>query len=117
VLTAHALLPRPTQLRRSAYERVWAADAADPTSRPGGDGESVVQVAARLRAALERLAGGAEQPLLRSQTAALVLVAHGDTLQILQALLEQDAHTPGETALLSTHRRFGMQTGELRRLC
>jgi broad specificity phosphatase PhoE len=113
-LPAHAATPMPP---RSAYEGVWAADAADPTSQPGGDGESVVQVAARLRGCLTRLAGGAAQPLLRTQTGALVLVAHGDTLQILQALLEQEAHALGETGLLATHRRFSMATGELRRVC
>jgi hypothetical protein len=48
---------------------------------------------------------------------ALLLVAHGDTLQILQALLQQSAEAPGGTALLAMHRRFAMTTGELRALC
>ena len=76
-------------------------------SVPGGNGESVHAVALRLSALLRRLA--AEQP--RDTPRVLLLVAHGDTLQILQALCK----APGE---LATHRRFfSMETGELRRVC
>ena len=73
---------------------------------PGGNGESVLDVAARLSALLQRAL--AEQPRV------LVLVAHGDTLQILQALLAQGDADASRDDVLASHRRFGMQTGELR---
>ena len=68
-----------------------------------------MDVAARLEALLQRVVA-AEHVLL--------LVAHGDTLQILQALLAQgeadaNAGTRGD-AVLASHRRFAMNTGELR---
>ena len=97
----------------SLYESVWRDDAADPRSVPGGNGESVVDVAARLEALLRRTLA-AEQPRV------LLLVAHGDTLQILQALLAQgeaDASAGealGGCAVLANHRRYAMTTGELR---
>lgn len=39
----------------AAYRDVWDADAKDSAARPGGDGESVDQVAARLKALLAEL--------------------------------------------------------------
>ena len=90
---------------------MWKDDAASPRSVPGGNGESVVDVAVRLAALLQRLVA-AEHPRV------LLLVAHGDTLQILQALLAQgeaDANAgTGGDAVLASHRKFGMNTGELR---
>ena len=96
----------------SLYEGVWKDDAANPRSIPGGNGESVVDVAARLEALLWRVIS-AEQPRV------LLLVAHGDTLQILQALLAQgeadarDTHAAPD-AELANHRQFALATGELR---
>ena len=71
----------------------------------------MLDVAARLDALLQRVVA-AERPRV------LLLVAHGDTLQILQALLAQGeadagAGTRGEDVLAS-HRKFAMNTGELR---
>lgn len=43
----------------------------------------------------------------------LLLVAHGDTLQILQALLANGAEGADDESL-AKHRRFAMTTGELR---
>ena len=97
---------------RSLYEGVWKNDAADPRSVPGCDGESVLAVASRLSALLQRAL--AEQPRV------LLLVAHGDTLQILQALLAQgdaDASADGasrDNSVMANHRHFAMGTGELR---
>jgi len=90
---------------------VWKDDAASPRSIPGGNGESVLDVAARVGALLQRVVA-AEHPRV------LLLVAHGDTLQILQALLAQgeadaDAETRG-VDVLQGHRKFAMATGELR---
>lgn len=104
-------------LPRSAYEGVWAADTLDAHSHPGGDGESVHEVADRLRAALLRHVGGLTAS--HAERAALVLVAHGDTLQILQAVLANaadDADGAAAEERLRTHRRYGMATGELRRI-
>lgn len=71
----------------------------------GGDGESVEDVAARVRLLFKRLeqehcAGGAN----------ILLVSHGDTLSILQATMQ------GPEEALGHHRRFGFETAELRQL-
>ena len=75
---------------------VWEVDAtAQGTSAAaGGSGESVAQVAARVDALLNALNTDAKRPLL--------LVSHGDTLQITQALLT------GDVERLRTHRQFAM---------
>ena len=87
---------------------MWKVDAADPRSVPGGNGESAQDVAERLSALLHRAL--AEQPRV------LLLVAHGDTLQILQAVLAQrEAGADGDAAL-ANHCAFAMNTGELRLL-
>ena len=70
-----------------------------------------MDVAARLEALLQRVVA-AEHPRV------LLVVAHGDTLQILQALLAQgeadaNAGSRGD-AVLASHRKFAMNTGELR---
>ncbi len=77
---------------------------------PGGNGESAQDVAERLGALLH--CALADQPRV------LLLVAHGDTLQILQALLAQREAGADEArdAVLANHRRFALQTGELRLL-
>mmetsp|Transcript_8479 Transcript_8479/g.18141 ORF Transcript_8479/g.18141 Transcript_8479/m.18141 type:complete len:215 (+) Transcript_8479:126-770(+) len=84
-----------------AYEAIWSADAADPDSRPGGDGESVNQVAARVRGLFQVLEG-------RHHGAHILLVAHGDTLSILQATME------GRD--LRQHRECAFETAELKKL-
>ncbi|KAI8475590.1 MAG: phosphoglycerate mutase [Monoraphidium minutum] len=83
------------------YCPAWAADEKDPSSRPGGDGESVAGVAARILGLLQELEA-------RHEGCAILLVSHGDTLSITQA-------AAGGTDLRG-HRGFGMGTAELRRL-
>ncbi|APE32038.1 histidine phosphatase family protein [Halomonas aestuarii] len=66
--------------RDDRYAEVWARDARDPAHRHGGV-EAVVEVATRMREvidALERRHGGET----------ILLVSHGDPLQILLTALE-----------------------------
>ena len=90
----------------TAYEELWARDAADPCSDAAGGGQSVTQVAAQLTELLARVEAQWDGDTV-------LLVSHGDTLQILQAVLHDRA---AGTNTLSTHRRFKLETGELRRL-
>lgn len=102
------------------YSPAWAGDARDPTSRPpgDGDGESVAEVAARSAELLRRLAqrhccgdgdgGDKGSGGGRRQVGVVVLVSHGDTLSILQT-----AATGGD---LREHRKFGLETAELKRV-
>lgn len=70
------------------YAEVWALDAQDPTLRQGGV-EAVVEVAARMREVIDEL-----ERDHRGET--ILLVSHGDPLQILLTALEGRA--------LSLHR-------------
>lgn len=77
----------------SNYEQVWEADVADSSTCPPGGGESVDDVAARLRlfmACLEARHNGCN----------IVLVSHGDALSILAAVV---LGTP-----LGAHRQHGL---------
>ncbi|MDX1466190.1 MAG: histidine phosphatase family protein [Halomonas sp.] len=62
------------------YAEVWARDALDPARRQGGV-ETVAQVAARMREVIDEL-----EARHRSET--ILLVSHGDPLQILLTALE-----------------------------
>lgn len=62
------------------YAEVWARDALDPAHRHAGV-EAVAEVAARMREVIEHL----EQ---RHAGETLLLVSHGDPLQILLTVLE-----------------------------
>jgi broad specificity phosphatase PhoE len=101
------------------YSPAWASDARDPSSKPPGhgDGESVVEVAARCAELLDRLAeqhcggrGGKEEEDKDESQAVVVLVSHGDTLSILQAAAS------GGDVPLGEHRKFGLATAELKRV-
>lgn len=84
-----------------AYESVWQADAANPDDRYA-DGESANQVMARVTS----LVTECEQ---RMTGINILLVSHGDTLQLLQtAFQREDA---------SLHRRLPhLETAEIREL-
>lgn len=101
------------------YTEIWALDEKDPFMKPEG-GESVADVASRLKTALT---------LIESQFhgCAILVVSHGDPLQILQTILNaaKDNKTNGgdlasrldaakAPSILSQHRKFALQTGELR---
>jgi len=87
------------------YDEVWARDALDVNHPAGGDGESVQEVARRVAELLRRLED-------QDKGQGVLLVAHGDVLQITQAYIA------GGRGLehLGAHRKFGMDTGELRRV-
>ncbi|XP_078165526.1 metal-independent phosphoserine phosphatase-like [Carex rostrata] len=102
---------------------VWALDENNPFMPPEGSGESVADVASRLMAAL-----------LTTETAfegcAVLIVSHGDTLQILQTMLQKLKENPSSNedtkpriknlivhTVLSQHRKFKLPTGELRPAC
>lgn len=110
------------------YTNVWMADLCDPTVPPSEGGESVTDVA-------KRVASVVRQVEAQYDNCTILFVSHGDTLQILQAtllgagVLEYVAKesTPSLFALnpngekdmstvLSKHRGFALQTGELRPL-
>ncbi|CAK7329094.1 unnamed protein product [Dovyalis caffra] len=102
------------------YSEIWAIDEKDPLMRPEG-GESVNDVATRLASAVA---------IIESEFhgCAVLIVSHGDPLQILQTILNatnqntessssdfasriQAAKVP---SILSQHRKFALLTGELR---
>lgn len=97
------------------YKTVWVEDARDvnwraPAAAKGGDkegdkegqeGESVVDVAARLRALFAQLEA-------KYSNKNILLVAHGDTLSIATAVARGGG--------LGRHREHAQDTGELRKL-
>ncbi|MQL86106.1 hypothetical protein Taro_018650 [Colocasia esculenta] len=106
------------------YAEIWALDEDDPFKPPAG-GESVADVVSRLATALTVIE-------TEFQGRAILLVSHGDPLQIIQTLIhavkEQMGSCEAEGDLLSMikgvtvpdilsrHRRFTLLTAELRRL-
>ncbi|KAA0035985.1 metal-independent phosphoserine phosphatase [Cucumis melo var. makuwa] len=105
------------------YEDIWALDEEDPFKRPEG-GESVEDVASRLAQAILEI-----ESLF--QGCAILVVSHGDPLQIFQAMMGSAAKQDGSTSsndlssifqalitkpVLSNHRQFALLTGELRPL-
>ncbi|KAG7975691.1 hypothetical protein I3843_06G112000 [Carya illinoinensis] len=102
------------------YSEAWVLDEKDPFMRPEG-GESVDDVASRLANAMEAM----ESEL---DGCAVLIVSHGDPLQILQTILnavKQDITSSGNDlasrieavrvpSILSQHRKFALLTGELR---
>ncbi|XP_050387001.1 uncharacterized protein LOC126803250 [Argentina anserina] len=103
-----------------AYNEIYGTlDAIDPLMRPGG-GESVDDVASRLADAMVTM-----ESLFQGCT--ILVVGHGDPLQILQAILNaiklntyssydlalriKNARAP---SILSQHRKLNLRNGELR---
>ncbi|GLI66199.1 hypothetical protein VaNZ11_009898 [Volvox africanus] len=86
---------------RTAYGKIWERDEVSTASVPGGNGESVDEVSARIRHFFERLED-------EHKDAVILLVSHGDTLSIMQTtILGEDT---------KQHRRFAFDTAELRPL-
>jgi len=105
------------------YTEIWSLDERDPFASPEG-GESVADVASRLATIV---------PMTEAECEgyAILLVAHGDPLQIFQTILHAtfhshsfeknglvDANLDGvmSAPILSQHRKFSLSTGELRRV-
>lgn len=105
------------------YPEIWALDEKDPFEKPEEGGESASDVVARLIRAMERME-------TEFQGCAILVVSHGDPLQMLQTILyAAKEHKGAESAcsdtrsrleavkvssVLSKHRRFALETGELR---
>lgn len=104
------------------YAEIWALDEKDPFMPPEG-GESVANVASRLSTALANI----EETF---QGCVILIVSHGDPLQILQTILDaakeneilKDADISSRMkavmvhSVLSHHRKFALDTAELRRI-
>lgn len=102
------------------YPKIWALDEHDPLTGPVG-GESVADVANRLAKCLQQIEK-------ECQGCAVLIVSHGDPLQILQTIVHaepckgtismDESHEEGrfDASLLSQHRKYALLTGELCRL-
>ncbi|XP_074275756.1 metal-independent phosphoserine phosphatase [Silene latifolia] len=107
----------------SSYERypeIWDLDEKDPFEQPEG-GESVADVVSRLITAIEQIETIYEG-------CAILIVSHGDPLQMLQTVLsaakeqnESNCSNLGSRltavkvpSVLSKHRNFALETAELR---
>ncbi|KAF0892829.1 hypothetical protein E2562_018622 [Oryza meyeriana var. granulata] len=109
-------------LSHAKYAEVWAVDEVDPFMAPDG-GESVADVATRFTKVLSSTE-------MEFHGCAILIVSHGDPLQIFQAVLNEtkenssfldevsDLKKRGVIApsVLSQHRKFALLTGELRGL-
>ncbi|XP_044455008.1 agropine synthesis reductase [Triticum aestivum] len=109
-------------LSHEKYAEVWAIDEADPFLAPEG-GESVADVASRL-------AGVLSSADVEFHGSAVLIVSHGDPLQIFQAVLSGAKENPSFlddasglrkeslviSSVLSQHRKFALNTAELRRV-
>ena len=86
----------------SCYGKVWEEDEKNSLYRPGGgDGESVADVAGRVRQFVydvEDVYSGCY----------VVVVSHGDSLSILTSVLKEED--------VRTHRRFGLKNCEMYRI-
>ncbi|KAI3875082.1 hypothetical protein MKW98_019655 [Papaver atlanticum] len=102
------------------YADIWDHDEKGPLMKPEEGGESVADVASRLATAVETI----EKDF---QGCAVLIVSHGDPLQILQTIISATDKAPGEdfktrvdgvkvASILSQHRKFALHTGELRQL-
>lgn len=102
------------------YAEIWNLDEKDSFSRTEG-GESAADVASRLTNVLVQI----ERDF---QGCAILIVSHGDPLQILQTIVGAVRQQVGPNgvelakrveavkvpAVLSQHRKHALQTGELR---
>ncbi|KAK3195678.1 hypothetical protein Dsin_026988 [Dipteronia sinensis] len=102
------------------YPEIWALDEKDPFM-PAEGGESVNDVASRLAVAMATMES-------EFQGCSILVVSHGDPLQILQTILNATKQVNGceefssriqavrVPTILSQHRKFALETGELRRV-
>ncbi|XP_031380582.1 uncharacterized protein LOC116195488 isoform X2 [Punica granatum] len=105
------------------YAEIWSLDEKDPFQRPEG-GECVDDVASRLAIAMANIES-------EFQGCAVLVVSHGDPLQIFQTIInavkEQASGSTMDSidsrvqqvriaSILSQHRKFALDTGELRAL-
>ncbi|CAL5414253.1 unnamed protein product [Camellia sinensis] len=114
-----SVLNIPFEGPQCKYSELWALDAKDPFMKPEC-GESVSDVASRLTSALITIES-------EFQGSAILVVSHGDPLQILQTILNAAKEHTGPNVddltsriqavkvpfVLSLHRKFSLLTGEL----
>ncbi|XVF68054.1 hypothetical protein PTKIN_Ptkin10aG0172200 [Pterospermum kingtungense] len=107
-------------LSHEKYPEIWAMDEKDPFTKPEG-GESVDDVVSRLASAMATMES-------EYQGCAILVVSHGDPLQILQTVLNAASEQMEPScsdlpsrikavrthSILSQHRKFALLTGELR---
>ncbi|XP_021609802.1 uncharacterized protein LOC110613140 isoform X2 [Manihot esculenta] len=115
-----SVLNLPFEGPQCKYPEIWALDEKDPFMQPEG-GESANDVATRLATAMATMES-------EFQGCAVLIVSHGDPLQILQTILNAVKQHNGSTcndlssriqavkipSILSQHRKFALLTGELR---
>ncbi|XP_057966341.1 uncharacterized protein LOC131156563 isoform X2 [Malania oleifera] len=112
-----SVLNLPFEGPQCKYPEIWALDEKDPFMQPEG-GESVADVASRLAIAMETMES-------EFQGCTILVVSHGDPLQILQTMLGalkqqtdsalcNDLQAVLVPSILSQHRKFALLTGELR---
>ncbi|XP_024031368.1 uncharacterized protein LOC21390014 [Morus notabilis] len=105
------------------YLEIWALDEKDPFMRAEEGGESVDDVVSRLTRAMAAMEA-------QFQGCTILVVSHGDPLQILQTILnavqqqtetgpiwndlESKIQAVRISPILSQHRNFALLTGELR---
>ncbi|CAA0397898.1 Histidine phosphatase superfamily clade-1 [Arabidopsis thaliana x Arabidopsis arenosa] len=101
------------------YPEIWALDEKDPFMGPEG-GESADDVVSRLATAMKSMEA-------EYQRCAILVVSHGDPLQMLQNVFHSAKQQEGDglaekfqlsrvASVLSQHRKFALLTGELRPL-
>ncbi|WJX59887.1 hypothetical protein P8452_45160 [Trifolium repens] len=107
-------------LSHDKYAEIWAIDEKDPLVGPEG-GESVKDVASRLAKSMAVMESEFEG-------CAILVVSHGDPLQILQTILHAATKLKEPASddlastlaavqvapILSQHRQYALNTGELR---
>ncbi|KAG7623336.1 Histidine phosphatase superfamily clade-1 [Arabidopsis suecica] len=101
------------------YPEIWALDEKDPFMGPEG-GESADDIVSRLATAMKSMEA-------EYQRCAILVVSHGDPLQMLQNVFHSAKQQEGDglaekfqlsrvASVLSQHRKFALLTGELRPL-
>ncbi|KAE8654361.1 hypothetical protein F3Y22_tig00117048pilonHSYRG00082 [Hibiscus syriacus] len=109
------------QLHEKKSPEICAIHEKDPSTRPEEGGESVDDVVARLASAMETMES-------EYRGCVILVVSHGDPLQILQTILKAASKQMGSScgnlasriqavripSILSQHRKFALLTGELR---
>ncbi|GAB2252997.1 hypothetical protein Droror1_Dr00005844 [Drosera rotundifolia] len=104
------------------YHEIWALDENDPFEKPEG-GESAADVVTRLIKAMQTIE-------TEFQGCTILVVAHGDPLQMLRTILNAATEQTGSVSdnidlisrleavkipsVLSKHRKLALNTGELR---